>query len=197
MTYLDEVHAVGLYGAHGGGISEREGLADRLTVIEGTLAKAFGCMGGYIAGSAALMDAVRCTAPGFIFTTSLPPAVAGAALASVRELKRNDALRRRHQERAARLKGLLADAGLPVMASETHIVPLLVGCPVKAKAITDTLMRRHGIYVQPINYPTVPRGTERLRLTPTPLHTDDLMEALVGALVSVWSEVGLARREAA
>jgi 5-aminolevulinate synthase len=190
LTYVDEVHAVGLYGVHGGGISERDGQASRLAVIEGTLAKAFGCMGGYIAGSEALIDAVRSTAPGFIFTTSLPPAVVAAALASVRLVRNDDGLRQRLQERARRLKSLLRAAGLPVMPSETHIVPVRVGCPVRAKAITDRLMREHGIYVQPINYPTVPRGTERLRLTPSPAHGDALMRELVSALVETWNAVG-------
>lgn len=197
MTYLDEVHAVGLYGDHGGGISERDGVASRLTVIEGTLAKAFGCMGGYIAGSAALVDAVRSTAPGFIFTTSLPPAVTAGALASVRYLKQANWLRERHQERAARLKAWLSEAGLPVMASETHIVPVLVGCPVRAKKITDLLMLDHGIYVQPINYPTVPKGTERLRITPTPFHDDIVMARFVEALCRVWRQAGLSLPAAA
>ena len=189
MTYLDEVHAVGLYGKGGGGVSERDGVADRLTVIEGTLGKAFGCMGGYIAGSRDLVDAVRCHAPGFIFTTSLAPAIVGAALESVRYLRAHDELRQQHQARAARLKALLTEAGLPLMPSETHIVPVLVGCPVKAKAITDKLLTEHGIYVQPINYPTVPKGTERLRLTPTPLHDDVMMDRLVAALSQVFAEV--------
>jgi 5-aminolevulinate synthase len=190
MTYVDEVHAVGLYGRNGGGISERDGQTDRLTVIEGTLAKAFGWMGGYIAGSDGLIDAIRSSAPGFIFTTSLPPAIVGAALESVRLVRRDNGLRRRHQERARHLKSLLRAAGLPVMPSETHIVPLRVGCPVRAKAIADRLMLEHGIYVQPINYPTVPKGTERLRLTPSPAHSDALMRELVSALVEIWSRIG-------
>ena len=191
MTYLDEVHAVGLYGPTGGGIAEREGVADRLTVIEGTLAKAFGLMGGYITGSTALVDAVRCRAPGFIFTTSLPPAIIGGAIASIRHVRSNDDLRRRHQERANRLKTMLSEAGLPVMPSETHIVPVLVGDPRLAKDVCDFLMQEHGIYVQPINYPTVPRGTERLRLTPTPFHDDDLMQQLVRALEDAWERLAL------
>jgi 5-aminolevulinate synthase len=188
MTYLDEVHAVGLYGAGGGGVSERDQQAHRLTVIEGTLAKAFGCLGGYIAASAALVDAVRCLAPAFIFTTSLPPAITAAALTSVRYVRQHNDLRLRHQERARRLKRLLGDAGLPVMPSPSHIVPVLVGCPLRAKKISDRLMLEFGIYVQAINYPTVPRGTERLRLTPSPAHSDALMDDLVTALTTVWNE---------
>jgi 5-aminolevulinate synthase len=190
MTYLDEVHAVGLYGPSGGGISERDGEAHRVTIIEGTLAKAFGCMGGYVAGSAALVDAVRSCAPGFIFTTSLPPSIVGAALASVRHVRRHGELRREHQGRVRRLRGLLEAAGLPVMSTESHIVPVLVGCPVRAKQITDLLMIEHGIYIQPINYPTVPKGTERLRLTPSPAHNDALMDQLVSSLVAAWEETG-------
>jgi len=186
MTYLDEVHAVGLYGAQGGGLSEREGQTHRLTIIEGTLAKAFGCMGGYIAASAVLVDAVRSFAPGFIFTTSLAPPIVAAALASVRYVRTHGELRDRHQARAWRLKGLLRSAGLPLMPSESHIVPVRVGCPVRAKDICDLLRVEHGIYVQPINYPTVPRGTERLRLTPSPAHDDALMDQLVSALVDAW-----------
>ncbi|MDH3666245.1 MAG: 5-aminolevulinate synthase [Paracoccaceae bacterium] len=197
MTYLDEVHAVGLYGATGGGISERDRAADRITIIEGTLAKAFGCMGGYIAASVACTDAIRCSAPGFIFTTSLPPSVTGAALASVDHVSGDNALRIRHQERARRLKERLRAEGLPVMSSDTHIVPVLVGDPVLAKAATDRLMQRHGVYIQPINYPTVPKGTERLRITPSPHHGDDLMDALVSALDETWSALGIAREPGA
>ena len=189
LTYLDEVHAVGLYGRQGGGVSERDRQAHRIDIIEGTLAKAFGCMGGYIAGTANLIDAVRSVAPGFIFTTSLPPAITGAALASVRYLREHDELRVMHQERAARLKRLLREADLPVMPSQSHIVPLRVGCPYLAKRMTDLLMSEHGIYIQPINYPTVPRGTERLRMTPTPKHSDRQMDDLVSALVAVHSGV--------
>jgi 5-aminolevulinate synthase len=193
LTYLDEVHAVGLYGSRGGGVSERDGVAGEIDIIEGTLGKAFGVMGGYIAADAMLIDAIRSYAPGFIFTTSLPPALMAGALASIRWLKKHDEVRQAHQERAAALKARFAAAGLPVMPSVSHIVPILVGDPVHCKLVSDMLLADHGIYVQPINYPTVPRGTERLRFTPTPFHTDAMMDDLVSALEALWTRCNIQR----
>jgi 5-aminolevulinate synthase len=190
MTYCDEVHAVGMYGPRGGGICERDGVMERVDVCEGTLAKAFGGLGGYIAGRREVIDAVRSYAPGFIFTTALPPAVCAAATAAIRHLKASSWERERHQDRAARTKAVLAAARLPVMPSDTHIVPVLVGDPEKCKAASDLLLEAHGIYIQPINYPTVPRGSERLRLTPSPQHSDTDIDRLVSALRLLWSEMG-------
>jgi 5-aminolevulinate synthase len=189
LTYLDEVHAVGMYGAHGGGISERDGVADRVTIIEGTLGKAFGVMGGYIAADRNIVDVVRSYAPGFIFTTSLSPVLVAGALASVRHLKQSAIEREAQQASAVRLKTMFAEARLPVMPSVTHIVPLLVGDPVRAKRISDILLAEYGIYVQPINYPTVPRGTERLRFTPGPAHDETMMRELTKALVEIWDRL--------
>jgi 5-aminolevulinate synthase len=197
MTYADEVHAVGMYGPRGGGQAEHQGVMARVDVIEGTLAKAFGCLGGYITASAALCDAVRSYAPGFIFTTALPPAICAAATAAIRHLKASSFERERHQERAARVKAVLNAAGLPVMPSDTHIVPVLVGDPEKCKQATDLLLAEYGIYIQPINYPTVPKGSERLRITPTPYHDDALIDALAEALVEVWERLDLRLRDRA
>lgn len=193
MTYLDEVHGVGLYGPRGGGIAEREGLMDRLTVIEGTLGKAYGVFGGYIAGSTAVCDFVRSFASGFIFTTALPPAVAAGALASIRHLKESQIERLRHQERVAKVRRRLEACGIPCLENPSHIIPVMVKDPVKCKQISDWLLDRYGIYIQPINYPTVPRGAERLRITPSPLHTDQDIDRLVTALSELWSQCALNR----
>ena len=194
MTYIDEVHAIGMYGPRGGGVAERDGMMDQIDIIEATLGKAFGVMGGYIAADAVICDAIRSYASGFIFTTSLPPALTAGALASVRYLKEHDELRQNHQERAATLKKMMKDAGLPVMESSvSHIVPVMVGDAVHCKMVSDMLLEDHGVYVQPINYPTVPRGTERLRFTPTPFHTDEMMRDLVQALENLWAHCNIAR----
>jgi 5-aminolevulinate synthase len=197
MSYIDEVHAVGLYGPRGGGVAEREGLMDRITLIEGTLGKAFGVMGGYIAASKALCDFVRSFASGFIFTTALPPAIAAGACASVKHLKASQMERARHQERVATVRRKLNAMGIPMIDNPSHIIPVMVGDPRKAKMISDWLMDNHGIYVQPINYPTVPKGTERLRITPSPVHTDDDIDKLVNALSEIWSQCELARGQMA
>jgi 5-aminolevulinate synthase len=195
MTYIDEVHSAGMYGRAGAGIAAREGALHRIDVVEGTLAKAFGCLGGYIAASANVIDAVRSYAPGFIFTTALPPPVCAAATAAIRHLKASQWERDRHQDRSARVKAVLNTAGLPVMSNDTHIVPVMVGDPEKCKEASDLLLAEHGIYIQPINYPTVPRGSERLRITPTPYHDDALIGALAEALVDVWRCLGLPLRD--
>ncbi len=197
LTYLDEVHAVGMYGPRGGGISEMDGVADRVTIIEGTLGKAFGVMGGYITAATDIIDCIRSYAPGFIFTTSLSPVLVAGALASVRHLKASDEERIAQQAGAAMLKAKFRDSGLPVMDSVTHIVPLLVGCPIDAKRISDILLAEYGLYVQPINFPTVPRGTERLRFTPGPNHSEAMMDELAGALVEIWDRLELEKRRAA
>lgn len=197
LTYCDEVHAVGMYGARGGGITERDGVADRVTIIEGTLGKAFGVMGGYIAADSRIIDVIRSYAPGFIFTTSLSPVLVAGVLASVRHLKESSDERDAQQANAARLKELFAKAGLPLMPGETHIVPLLVGDPVKTKQVSDILLAEYGIYVQPINFPTVPRGTERLRFTPGPNHNEDMMQELTQALVEIFDRIDLQLAKAA
>jgi len=191
ITFLDEVHAVGLYGASGGGVAQQRGLDHRISMISGTLAKGFGVFGGYIAGSTLMVDVVRSFAPGFIFTSSLPPCVAAGAVASIRHLKTSQVERENHQERANHLKGLLHDARIPYMHSESHIVPVMVGNAELCKAASDLLLNKHKFYVQPINYPTVPRGTERLRLTPGPQHTHQMLRDVVAALVDVWKVLGL------
>jgi 5-aminolevulinate synthase len=193
ITYIDEVHGVGLYGPHGAGVAARDGQMQRIDIVEGTLAKAFGVMGGYIAASNELIDCIRSFAPGFIFTTSLAPAIAAGVLASVRHLKESDAERELLQARAALLKRLMAEAGLPVMDSPSHIVPVFVGDAALCKAVSDSLLYDHGIYVQPVNYPTVPRGTERLRFTPSPAHSEAMLYDLVRALDQVWTAHRLKR----
>jgi 5-aminolevulinate synthase len=193
MTYLDEVHAVGMYGKRGGGVAERDGVMGEIDIIEGTLGKAFGVMGGYITADAVLIDAIRSYAHGFIFTTSLPPALTAGALASVRWLKQHNEVRERHHERAATLKRRFAEVGLPVMPSVSHIVPVLVGDPVHTKLVSDMLLKDYGVYVQPINYPTVPKGTERLRFTPTPFHDDRMFDHLVRAMDTLWAHCNVKR----
>ncbi|WP_458792885.1 5-aminolevulinate synthase [Yoonia sp. MH D7] len=193
MTYLDEVHAVGMYGPRGGGIAEREGLMHRVTLIEGTLGKAFGVVGGYITGSRAICDFVRSFASGFIFTTALPPAVAAGAAASIRHLKQSHIERQDHQDRVAEVRARLTAAGIPHVDNPSHIIPVMVGDPVKCKFISDTLMDEYGIYIQPINYPTVPKGTERLRITPSPVHSGDDVDRLVSALATLWTRCQLSR----
>ena len=197
LTYIDEVHAVGMYGPQGGGVCEERGLMDRIDIIQGTLAKAFGMIGGYIAADSVIIDAVRSLASGFIFTTSIPPSTAAGALRSVRVLKVTPEKRIKHQERANALKERLRNAGYDFIDGDTHIVPLMVGDPVKCQAISDRLIEEYSIYAQPINYPTVPRGTERLRLTPSPFHTDAMMDDLIFALGKVWDEFGLKRKNVA
>ena len=192
LTYLDEVHAVGMYGKRGGGIADQLELMERVDIIEGTLAKAFGIMGGYVTASSTIIDTIRSYAPGFIFTTSLPPAIAAGATASIRHLKTANDLREKHQEQVAKLKAKLTDAKLPILPTETHIVPLMVCDPVLCKAASDRLMEKHGIYIQPINYPTVTRGTERLRITPSPLHDDAMINELVNAVTEVWEALDIA-----
>jgi 5-aminolevulinate synthase len=193
LTYIDEVHAVGMYGPRGGGIADRDGLMERIDIIEGTLAKGFGVMGGYVAANRAIIDAIRSYAPEFIFTTALPPALCAAARASIEHLKGNGLERQQHQRQAQLTKDILADAGLPVLRTETHIVPVMVGDARLCKAASDMLLEKHNIYIQPINYPTVPKGTERLRITPTPLHTDEMIIELRHALVSVWASLEIPR----
>lgn len=195
MTYIDEVHAVGMYGLRGGGITDRDNLTHRIDIIEGTLAKAYGALGGYITGPKSVIDAVRCYAPGFIFTTALPPAMAAAATAAIRHLKKSQQERAMQQRQAQRTKDILSQAGLPVMPSQTHIVPVLVGDPDLCKKATDHLLEKHNIYIQPINYPTVPRGTERLRITPTPFHDDVLIETLKDALLETWHALDIPFRD--